>query len=127
MEDLTERSACSSRPPSGALTRQEIRRACRRIGPAHQAALAIGSRSSGSPENHGCAEKSPSSGLFWHWAPSGPFLASAGFFAPSAEGEGFEPSKRRKTLNGFRDRPVQPLRHPSKCGLQEASGGFRPT
>jgi hypothetical protein len=32
---------------------------------------------------------------------------------PSAEGEGFEPSVDRKAHNGFRDRPVQPLRHPS--------------
>ena len=30
-----------------------------------------------------------------------------------AEREGFEPSMRRKTHNGFRDRTVQPLRHPS--------------
>ena len=30
-----------------------------------------------------------------------------------AEGEGFEPSVDRKAHNGFRDRPVQPLRHPS--------------
>src|SRR5680860_1577484 len=33
--------------------------------------------------------------------------------ALQAEGEGFEPSKDLTTLNGFRDRPVQPLRHPS--------------
>jgi hypothetical protein len=33
---------------------------------------------------------------------------------PSAEGEGFEPSVDRKAHNGFRDRPVQPLRHPSE-------------
>jgi hypothetical protein len=31
----------------------------------------------------------------------------------STEGEGFEPSVDRKAHNGFRDRPVQPLRHPS--------------
>ena len=30
------------------------------------------------------------------------------------EGEGFEPSVDRKAHNGFRDRPVQPLRHPSR-------------
>ena len=35
--------------------------------------------------------------------------------ALQAEGEGFEPSKDLKALNGFRDRPVQPLRHPSKA------------
>src|SRR5262245_5012998 len=28
-----------------------------------------------------------------------------------AEREGFEPSEPRKGFNGFRDRPVQPLRH----------------
>ena len=37
------------------------------------------------------------------------------FWLMLAEGEGFEPSKDRKALNGFRDRPVQPLRHPSKA------------
>lgn len=30
-----------------------------------------------------------------------------------AEGEGFEPSIPIAQYNGFRDRPVQPLRHPS--------------
>jgi site-specific DNA recombinase len=30
-----------------------------------------------------------------------------------AEGVGFEPTSRLATANGFRDRPVQPLRHPS--------------
>src|SRR3954447_8310421 len=34
-----------------------------------------------------------------------------------AEGEGFEPSVDRKAHNGFRDRPVQPLRHPSAGAL----------
>jgi hypothetical protein len=33
----------------------------------------------------------------------------------SAEGEGFEPSVDREAHNGFRDRPVQPLRHPSEA------------
>ena len=32
-----------------------------------------------------------------------------------AEGEGFEPSVDRKAHNGFRDRPVKPLRHPSEA------------
>ena len=32
----------------------------------------------------------------------------------SAEGEGFEPSVDLTAHNGFRDRPVQPLRHPSE-------------
>ena len=47
-----------------------------------------------------------------------------------AEGEGFEPSVDRKAHNGFRDRPVQPLRHPSEARASErhaagvkASGG----
>ena len=31
-----------------------------------------------------------------------------------AEGVGFEPTSRLATANGFRDRPVQPLRHPSR-------------
>ncbi len=30
-----------------------------------------------------------------------------------AEGVGFEPTDLTKGVNGFRDRPVQPLRHPS--------------
>ena len=37
-----------------------------------------------------------------------------------AEGEGFEPSKDENALNGFRDRPVQPLRHPSAGKASEA-------
>ena len=32
---------------------------------------------------------------------------------PAAEGVGFEPTRDPKAPNGFRDRPVQPLRHPS--------------
>jgi hypothetical protein len=32
-----------------------------------------------------------------------------------AEGEGFEPSDDVTAVNGFRDRPVQPLRHPSEA------------
>src|SRR5690606_38687269 len=40
-----------------------------------------------------------------------------------AEGEGFEPSKSRKALNGFRDRPVQPLRHPSAGVAAVPRGG----
>ena len=31
----------------------------------------------------------------------------------TAEGVGFEPTVDPKAHNGFRDRPVQPLRHPS--------------
>jgi hypothetical protein len=41
-------------------------------------------------------------------------LLISGFPARRAEGEGFEPSVRLTTYNGFRDRPVQPLRHPSE-------------
>ena len=40
-----------------------------------------------------------------------------------AEGVGFEPTVRPKTYNGFRDRPVQPLRHPS--GVQSSRGRVR--
>jgi hypothetical protein len=36
-------------------------------------------------------------------------------FALVAEGEGFEPSDDLAAVNGFRDRPVQPLRHPSEA------------
>jgi hypothetical protein len=31
-----------------------------------------------------------------------------------AEGEGFEPSRHLAAPNGFRDRPIQPLSHPSE-------------
>ena len=44
--------------------------------------------------------------------------SQSGIWPCLAEGEGFEPSKRLTTLNGFRDRPVQPLRHPSRCGQE---------
>ena len=44
-------------------------------------------------------------------------------FALVAEGEGFEPSVDRKAHNGFRDRPVQPLRHPS--GIKIIGAGVR--
>lgn len=40
-----------------------------------------------------------------------------------AEGEGFEPSKDVTALNGFRDRPIQPLWHPS--GAARANGPAR--
>ena len=39
-----------------------------------------------------------------------------------AEGEGFEPSVDLSAHNGFRDRPVQPLRHPSGSGTKPLSG-----
>jgi hypothetical protein len=48
------------------------------------------------------------------WHPLGKPLQIADFLDDSAEGEGFEPSVDRKAHNGFRDRPVQPLRHPSE-------------
>jgi hypothetical protein len=35
------------------------------------------------------------------------------FWLGSAEGEGFEPSIRLTTDNGFRDRRIRPLCHPS--------------
>jgi hypothetical protein len=47
---------------------------------------------------------------------------------PKTEGEGFEPSVDRKAHNGFRDRPVQPLRHPSgafDCRRHPPAGGRR--
>ena len=37
-----------------------------------------------------------------------------GISALQAEGVGFEPTVRLTPHNGFRDRPVQPLRHPSR-------------
>jgi hypothetical protein len=40
-----------------------------------------------------------------------------------AEGEGFEPSIRRTTDNGFRDRRIRPLCHPS--GRTQGSGLIR--
>jgi hypothetical protein len=64
----------------------------------------------------------------WHRAPERDLTASGkrrqlrlseqarmvmGNLALLAEGVGFEPTSRLTTANGFRDRPVQPLRHPS--------------
>jgi hypothetical protein len=39
---------------------------------------------------------------------------AAGISCPVAEGVGFEPTVDQTAHNGFRDRPVQPLRHPSE-------------
>src|SRR3954454_11773147 len=44
----------------------------------------------------------------------------------SAEGVGFEPTKDPKALNGFRDRPVQPLRHPSRAERRRLASGLSP-
>src|SRR4051812_38525439 len=40
-----------------------------------------------------------------------------------AEGEGFEPSTDLTTRNGFRDRRIRPLCHPSGAGPEGARGG----
>ena len=40
-----------------------------------------------------------------------PMLWTAAVYVWMAEREGFEPSVPRKEDNGFRDRPVRPLRH----------------
>jgi hypothetical protein len=42
--------------------------------------------------------------------------------ARGAEGEGFEPSIRLTTDNGFRDRRIRPLCHPSAGGRRTAAG-----
>jgi hypothetical protein len=56
----------------------------------------------------GRANRTPSAG-------GGPSSSDAAVFCPEpdllAEREGFEPSVPRKRDNGFRDRPVRPLRH----------------
>jgi hypothetical protein len=47
-----------------------------------------------------------------------------------AEGEGFEPSIRLTTDNGFRDRRIRPLCHPSGAVLGTAEAekeGFEPS
>ena len=47
-----------------------------------------------------------------------------------AEGQGFEPWVPTKEHNGFRDRPFQPLRHPSENSifdLSSRSSHFLPT
>lgn len=41
-----------------------------------------------------------------------------------AERKGFEPLYRNKTINGFQDRRIQPLCHPSKYTV--AGGGLEP-
>jgi site-specific DNA recombinase len=45
--------------------------------------------------------------------PEGPSSAGCSYFVKLAEGEGFEPSRPVTRPNGFQDRRVQPLRHPS--------------
>src|SRR3990172_12174300 len=42
-----------------------------------------------------------------------------------AEGVGFEPTVRPKTYNGFRDRRLKPLGHPSGLSLAEPGGGLQ--
>ena len=42
--------------------------------------------------------------------------------ALQAEGVGFEPTNDLTAVNGFRDRPVQPLRHPSVRRVRDAGG-----
>ena len=48
-----------------------------------------------------------------------------------AEGEGFEPSIRLTTDNGFRDRRIRPLCHPSDGWCERSVGaekeGFEPS
>ena len=48
--------------------------------------------------------------------------------ASRAEGEGFEPSTRRTTGNGFRDRRIRPLCHPSsgEGGIRTLDAGIHP-
>ena len=46
-----------------------------------------------------------------------------GFLAPLAEGEGFEPSSELAPRNGFRDRRIRPLCHPSGSARVAASSG----
>ncbi len=53
-------------------------------------------------------------------------------YAAKAEGEGFEPSTGLTTRNGFRDRRIRPLCHPSGSELKAASfeaekEGFEPS
>jgi hypothetical protein len=43
--------------------------------------------------------------------------------AAQAEGEGFEPSTSLTTRNGFRDRRIRPLCHPSEAEKE----GFEPS
>src|SRR6185436_16450142 len=51
----------------------------------------------------------------------GPSVSPCARGHSTAEGVGFEPTRDPKAPNGFRDRPVQPLRHPSG-GEKEAIG-----
>jgi hypothetical protein len=60
-------------------------------------------------------------------APEADFLAGTRL---KAEGEGFEPSIRLTTDNGFRDRRIRPLCHPSGAVLGTAEAekeGFEPS
>ncbi len=61
----------------------------------------------------------------------GGFAAGPNPSKGKAEGEGFEPSIRLTTDNGFRDRRIRPLCHPSDglvralCGTEKE--GFEPS
>src|SRR5215210_3221172 len=52
-------------------------------------------------------------------------------FLSEAEGEGFEPSSDPKARNGFRDRRIRPLCHPSRptpaAGSEAEKEGFEPS
>ena len=54
---------------------------------------------------------------------SGPMPGARCGFQGKAEGEGFEPSIRLTTDNGFRDRRIRPLCHPSGDQATRASAG----
>src|SRR5215212_4650302 len=49
--------------------------------------------------------------------------AACSTLTPKAEGEGFEPSSDETARNGFRDRRIRPLCHPSeRCARTQRSG-----
>src|SRR5712671_3940668 len=85
----------------------------------------------GATAPHSAREKTPRSGhshLRPRNRPTTPTQAG------EAEGEGFEPSIRLTTDNGFRDRRIRPLCHPSAGGRRTAAGaalaekeGFEPS
>jgi len=54
----------------------------------------------------------------------------AAWLSAKAEGEGFEPSTSLTTRNGFRDRRIRPLCHPSAAwpfGPETEKEGFEPS
>ena len=72
------------------------------------------------PPEAGLARREASSGYLAQPAKEGGPRGKHGFPRAKAEGEGFEPSTDLTARNGFRDRRIRPLCHPSE--VAQSSG-----